>query len=93
MTTITYKPGASGPFVVRFEDDDGAALDYGRAQLRIQRGAQCLMLDGRPAEAGWQFDMDALDLPPRLYTASIYYDAGEGWRLGEMVNLYVQGGC
>lgn len=66
MTTIPFKPGASGPFAVRFTGRDGGVIDYGRAQLRIDTGSACLLFDGELVEDRWQFDLDALDLPKDL---------------------------
>lgn len=93
MTTIPYKPGASGPFVVRFEDDAGDPITYATTQLRIQAGAACLTVDGVLAGEEWEFDLSTLALAPRLWPATIYYDAGDGWRLAEAFNLHIKGGC
>lgn len=99
MTTIAYKPGASGPFVVIFEDLSGSALEYPEAELRISTGAACLAVAGTKitvvsngAEVP-AFSFDLPDLPPRLYTASPYYDAGEGWRSPHDFHILYRGGC
>ena len=93
MTTITFKPGASGPFVVRFEDDAGGAVAFYAAQVRIQSGAACIIVDGVLQDGAWLFDFDTLTLSPRLYPASIYYQSSDGWRLSGAINLQILGGC
>ena len=91
MTTIPYKPDASGPFVMRFEDIDGEAITYVATQLRIQNGATCILINGLLVGEEFEFTLPAL--PPRLYVASAYYDAGDGWRFVKRMNLLPQGGC
>ena len=87
MTTISFKPGATGPFVVRLEAEDGDPVAYVRTQVRVQAGAACLTVDGVLA------GLSTLVVTPRLWPATIYYDAGDGWRLAEAFNLHILGGC
>ena len=99
MTTIPYKPGASGPFVMIFEDLAGTAIDYPATELRISTGTGCIALAGtritvisEGAEVpAYRFDLP--DLPPRLYRASPYYDAGDGWRSPHEFDILYRGGC
>ena len=37
--------------------------------------------------------MPLIDLPPRVYRASEYYDAGTGWRWVADHVLNIEGGC
>ena len=57
MTTISFKPGATGPFVVRLEAEDGDPVAYVRTQVRVQAGAACLTVDGVLAGEEWEFDL------------------------------------
>ena len=93
MTTVSFKPGATGPFVVRLEAEDGDPVPYVRTQIRVQAGAACLTVEGVAAGEEWEFDLSTLVLAPRLWPATIYYDAGDGWRLADAFNLHIQGGC
>ena len=93
MTTVSFKPGATGPVVLRFEDDAGEAISYGSPQLRVQAVGQCLIVPGALAGDDWEFDLSILDPPPRPYAATIYHDAGHGWRQPDTINLHIQGGC
>ena len=93
MTTISFKPGATGPFVVRLEAEDGDPVAYVRTQVRVQAGAACLTVDGVLAGEEWGVDLSTLVVTPRLWPATIYYDAGDGWRLAEAFNLHILGGC
>lgn len=100
MTTITWRAGSADPLVFQPLQPDGtpAPLDGLAMQLRVQAGAQCIPLDGVPTGTGDQagFDvslMPLIDLPPRLYVASEYYDAGNGWRWVADHNLLIEGGC
>ena len=106
MTTIPYKPGASGPFVMVFEDLAGAAVEYQAVELRISAGSQCIPITGTRIEVtqngaavpAYRFDLP--DLPPRLYKASPYFNAGDGMRQAtdaEMkpqdIHILYEGGC
>ncbi|RJE81268.1 hypothetical protein [Paracoccus sp. JM45] len=91
MTTIPYKPDASGPFVMRFEDDAGEAITYAATQLRIQTQDACIAIDG--VRVGDEYEFTLPDLPPRLYVVSAYYAAGDGWRFARRMNLLPEGGC
>ncbi|WP_108500538.1 hypothetical protein [Paracoccus indicus] len=91
MTTIPYKPGASEPFIVSFENETGGQERYAAAQLRIETASACVRIDGAGAVDGYQFILPAL--PPRLYTATVYVDAGAGWRFMDRLYLLSEGGC
>ncbi|WP_411838670.1 hypothetical protein [Paracoccus sp. ME4] len=96
MTTITFKPGATGPFAMAFTDGDGNALAWDAVQLRIHAGASCEVIAGSVAGGRWQFDLSALALPPRLYPVSVYFDEGDGFRQlldGPDLLFNITGGC
>lgn len=92
MTTITYRPGGSGPLVLRFEDDAGEAVTHGAAEVRVSTPTECLIIPGTLAGEEWEFDLPTL--PPRLYRMSIYTaKGGDGPRFWAEMNLAVEGGC
>lgn len=93
MATIDFKPGGTGPIVMRFEDEAGEVIPYQRTQLRIAVGAACLIVEGTLAGDEWEYDLDALPLTPRLHSMGVWWDAGAGYRFARNVNLHVLGGC
>ena len=96
MTTISFKPGATGPFALAFTDDEGNALSWDAVQLRIQAGSTCQSISGTASDGRWVFDLDGLNLPPRVYPVTVYFDEGDGFRqlLGGSDLLFnITGGC
>ena len=100
MTTITWRRGSADPLVFQPVQTDGtpAPLDGLAMQLRVQAGSACIPLDGvatgEGADAGFEVSlMSLIDLPPRVYRASEYYDAGNGWRWVADHVLNIEGGC
>jgi hypothetical protein len=93
MTTVTYKPGASGPLVVSIADDAGASMDDLPRQLRIGTGSECRIIATTWDGEYWVADLSTLDLPPRLYPVSVYYQDGGNWRLADTFNILIEGGC
>lgn len=95
MTTITHRIGGSEPIVLQPEQEDGTMPDLtGSAmELRIGTGDACLKIPGTITADGYEVDLNGLDLAPRLHTASIWTDWGNGWRHQGDVFLNVTGGC
>ena len=97
MASIMFKPGEAEPLAIQPEQEDGATPDLTgvSVQLRVQSGATCIALDGVLDAEGQLFEVDlnTLDLPPRLYPATIYFDWGDGYRHTGHLNLIVEGGC
>lgn len=95
MTTIAFKPGAAEPLALRPNGPDGlpAPLPGTALELRIQAGTACITLPGVLIADAHEVDLNALDLPPRLYRASIYYDEGAGMRWRSDLYLNILGGC
>lgn len=95
MTTIPYLPGSPGPFVVRLIDDFGIPVPAVAAQLRIETRAACVAVNAMGPCPDFAFELDGHDLPPRLYAASLHYDAddGAGWRFGFKFLLNIKRGC
>ena len=100
MSTITWRRGSADPLVFQPVQADGtpAPLDGLAMQLRVQAGSVCIPLDGvatgAGADAGFEVSlMPLIDLPPRVYRASEYYDAGNGWRWVADHALNIEGGC
>ena len=93
MTTVAIKPGGTGPLAVRFADEAGEAIRFKAVQLRIQAGAQCIVLNGDNYGDHWRFRPSAMGLPVRAYRATLYTDAGQGWRQGGEFIANIKGGC
>lgn len=102
MSTITWRRGSADPLVFQPVQADGtpAPLDGLAMQLRVQAGALCVVLDGvltqtgDPAQDGFDVALGPLaSLPARVYVASEYYDAGNGWRWIADHTLHITGGC
>ena len=100
MATITWRRGSHDPIVFQPVQPDGslAPLDGLTMQLRVRVGGACIPLDGVAtgvgADAGFDVSlMPLIDLPPRVYRASEYYDAGTGWRWVADHILNIEGGC
>ena len=95
MTTIPYRRGDPAPLVFSPRQPDGTPVDMAgmSVQLRISAGRQCIPLDGAPRDDGFDFDLSALDLPPRLYVVSVYRDSGDGWRHASDMFINITGGC
>lgn len=102
MRTITWRRGSADPLVFQPVQADGtpAPLDGLAMQLRVQAGALCVVLDGvltqtgDPTQDGFDVSlMPLIDLPARVYRASEYYDAGNGWRWVADHTLHIAGGC
>ncbi len=97
MASIMFKPGEAEPLAIQPEQDDGTTPDLTGVsmQLRVGSGATCITLDGvlDADEQLFTVDLNTLDLPPRLYPATIYFDWGEGYRHSGHLNLIVEGVC
>ena len=95
MATITHRAGSAERLVFAPMDETGELADLTglSMQLRIGAGAECVVLDGEAGPEGFNIDLTALDLPPRLYRASEYYHDGHGWRWIADHNLHIIGGC
>ena len=95
MTTINLRLGGSEPLVIRPKQPDGTMPDLtgSTMQLRIGAGDACITVPGTITDDGYELDLNGLDLAPRLHTASIWIDWGNGWRWQGDVFLNVTGGC
>lgn len=95
MTTIPLRLGGSEPLVIRPRQPDGTMPDLtgSTMQLRIGAGDACIIVPGTITPDGYEVDLNGLDLPSRLHTASIWIDWGRGWRWQGDVHLNVTGGC
>lgn len=95
MTTITHRRGSADTLIFRPEQPDGTMPDLAGAamQLRLQAGPTCVALDGVPDGDGFAVALAPLDLPPRPYPASVYYDWGAGWRHHGDMTITIEGGC
>ena len=87
MTTVSIKPGASDPLVMR------PSVMATAAELRIDSGTACIVVAGVVAADTFTFDLNALVLTPRLYPVSIYFDHGTGMKKSGEFNLLIEGGC
>ena len=95
MTTINLRLGGSEPLVIRPKQPDGTMPDLtgSTMQLRIGAGDACIVVPSTITDDGYELDLNSLDLPPKLHTASIWIDWGRGWRWQGDVFLNVTGGC
>ena len=97
MTVFSFKPGAAAPLAIRPEQDDGTVPDIAGVamELRIDTGSTCLTLPGvlDPEDQLFEIDVNALDLPPRLYPASVCFDWGDGWVREGIIHLDIERGC
>lgn len=95
MTTINLRLGGSEPLVLQPELEDGTMPDLTGSALQLRIGADdaCLTVPSTITADGYQVDLNGLDLPPSLHTASIWTDWGNGWRYHGDVFLNVTGGC
>lgn len=95
MTTITYRLGTVGRLVFAPEQPDGTLPDLTdlRMELRVAAQGQCIVLQGVQVAGGFEVDLAELDLPPRLYPASVYYIDQSGAQPPGTVYLNIEGGC
>ncbi|MFC3169210.1 hypothetical protein [Paracoccus fontiphilus] len=95
MTTIPLRLGGSEPLVIRPKQPDGTMPDLtgSTMQLRIGSGDACIIVPGVITDDGYDLDVNDLDLPTKLHTASIWIDWGQGWRWQGEVFLNIIGGC
>ncbi|MFD2842977.1 collagen-like triple helix repeat-containing protein [Paracoccus cavernae] len=75
MDVLKYRLGTVGGLVFAPEQPDGTPPPLGglRMELRVAAHGQCIVLHGVPVAEGFEVDLAELDLPPRLYPASVYY--------------------
>lgn len=95
MTTINLRLGGSEPLVLQPEQEGGTMSDLtgSTMQLRIGAADACIVLPGAVTQDGYEVDLNGLDLPPKLHTASIRIDWGRGWRWQGYMFLNITEGC
>lgn len=95
MTTINLRLGGSEPLVIRPKQPDGTMpeLTVSTMQLRIGAGDACIVAPSTITDDGYELDLNSLDLPPKLHTASIWIDWGHGWQWQDDMFLNVTGSC
>lgn len=95
MTTITYRLGTDGRLVFAPEQPDGTLPDLTdlRMELRVAAQGRCIVLHGAQVAEGFEVDLAELDLPQRLYPASVYYIDQRGAQPPGAVYINIEGGC
>ncbi|MFB9225196.1 hypothetical protein [Paracoccus cavernae] len=95
MDVLKYRLGTVGGLVFAPEQPDGTPPPLGglRMELRVAAHGQCIVLHGVPVAEGFEVDLAELDLPPRLYPASVYYIDQRGAQPPGTFYLNIEGGC
>lgn len=99
METATYRVGEVTrlPFFLRQDSGEPVNLIGSTAWASIQTGAECRVLHGsisEPLTGLIEIDIDNLDLPPRLYRATLWVLWSNGWQwpVAEFC-INIEGGC
>ena|GEM_PF-1456776 len=95
MTVLTHRRGSRRVYCFQPETDNGSVPDLTdlTGELRVAAGDQCIALPGVAAEDALEVDLQPLDLPAGSYTASVYFDWGQGPEFEGDVIIEISEGC
>jgi len=95
MTILTHRRGSRRVYCFQPEIDDGSIPDLTdlTGELRVTAGDQCIALSGATAADALEVDLQPLDLPAGSYTASVYFDWGQGPEFEGDVIIEISEGC
>ncbi|MDS9468594.1 hypothetical protein RGQ15_13575 [Paracoccus sp. MBLB3053] len=95
MTILTHRRGTRRVYSFIPETEEGEATDLAEAsgELRVSAEGICIPLPGVIEEGALQVDLQPLDLPAGQYTASLYFDWGQGPEFEGDLIIDISEGC